>query len=328
MLLVACISLSVAQPAVAVTVTRLFEATVPLTERSERGQAAALQEAMRQVLVRATGRRGAGHDPALAPLVDDARRYVQRFGVVGADQFFAGFDGVQLERLIVEAGQPLWGRERPGTLVWLTVEEGARRSVLDAASESDLKHAVDRSAELRGLPLIWPAGTRTARFADNWNASNEELRASAVDFAADAVLAGRASRSPAGGWRVRWTLLYGDESSEWYGSLDEGPHGAADAFAGVFAAGAEQGVVAVFITVSGVSDLGAYARVTSYLESLTLVRALSVEELSGDTVLYRARVQGDAARLARAIGLGSRLEPAQPAPNPALTAALSYRYRP
>src|SRR5262250_2039373 len=40
----------------------------------------ALQEAMRQALVRATGRRESAEDPALASLVNDAPRYVKSYG--------------------------------------------------------------------------------------------------------------------------------------------------------------------------------------------------------------------------------------------------------
>jgi hypothetical protein len=106
-------------------------------------------------------------------------------------------------------------------------------------------------------------------------------------------------------------------------------HGAADKFAGVFAAGGGgQSDTPVVISVSGIGDLGAYAQVTSYLESLTLIRALSVDELAGDTVVYRARVRGDASRLARAIELGNRLAATQEGGDPTLSASLSYRYRP
>lgn len=312
----------------AATVAHLFEATVPLTDRSEAGQAAALQEAMREVLVRVTGQRGAAHEPALAPLVNDARRYVQQFRVVGSNQFFVGFDGVRLERSIAATGQPLWGHERPGTLVWLAAEEGARRSIIDGQADSELKRGVERSAARRGLPLIWPGSSGGLSFMDIWNGSNDSLRASAAEHGADAVLIGRASRASAGGWQVRWTLLYGEETSEWRGSIDEGAQGAADKFAGVFAAGGAQGDTPVLISVSGIAGLAAYAQVTSYLESLTLIRALSVDELAGDTVLYRAQVRGDAARLARAIELGARLASTQDGADPALGAALSYRYRP
>ena len=319
--------IGVAAKADAATVAHLFEATVPLADRSEAGQAAALQEAMRQVLVRVTGQRSAGYEPALTPLIDDARRYVQQFRVIGSNQFFVGFDGARLERSIAATGQPIWGQQRPATLVWLATDEGGRRSIVEAQSDSELKRVVERSATLRGVPLVWPGSASGQSFANIWNGSLESLRATAAEHEADAVLVGRASRS-SGGWQVRWTLLYGEETSEWRGSIDEGVHGAADKFAGVFAAGGGQSDTAVVISVSGIADLSAYAQVTSYLESLTLIRALSVDELAGDTVVYRAQVRGDATRLARAIELGSRLAATQDGGDPTLSASLSYRYRP
>jgi hypothetical protein len=320
--------LGIARPAQAVIVAGLYEATVPLAERSERGQGEALQEAMRQVLVRVTGQRNAAYEPALAPLVNSARSYVQQFRVVGASQFFAGFDGAKLERLIVEAGQPIWGQERPRTLVWLEPMDGAGRPIVDERSLSTMRSALDRVAELRGLPLVWPPNARARESAGAADASSERLGALADEYAVDAVLLGRASGSSTGGWRVRWTLFYGGERSEWSGPLEEGAHGAADTFAGLFATGAAQGDVAVVIDVSGVYSLKAYAQVTDYLESLTLIRTLGVDELAGDRVVYRAEVRGGAARLARAIDLGKRLERTQSAADPALTASLSYRFRP
>ena len=53
----------------AATVSGMYEATVPLVDRSEKGQAVAVQEAMREVLVRVTGQRDAASQPALAPLM-------------------------------------------------------------------------------------------------------------------------------------------------------------------------------------------------------------------------------------------------------------------
>lgn len=311
------------QPSAAATVTGLYEATVPLAERSEAGQAMAFQEAMRQVLVRVTGRRDAGEEPALATLVAEARRYVQQFRIVGGNQFFAGFDGARVERAVADAGQPLWGHERPATLVLLTVGDGSNRTLLTASSAGDVKQAVVRGAQLRGLPIVWPDAARPVSVAELSGAAPERLRTLGTQFGADAVLAGAAG----GGSMVRWTLVQGSETSEWRGSPEEGPQGAADWFARVFSAESAGDGAIVAIAVSGVTDLRAYAAVTEYLQSLTLVRALSVDEVAGDSVLYRARVPGGGERLARAISLGNRLEPAAGTAYGDPGSTLSFRYR-
>jgi uncharacterized protein len=313
----------------AATVSGMYEATVPLVDRSEKGQAAAFQDAMREVLVRVTGQRDAGSQPALAPLIQDARRYVQQFRIVGTNQFFAGFDGAKIERAVIAAGQPLWGQQRPATLVWLAVDDGQQRRIIDAQSTSELKQVIERAAQYRGLPLRWPATGGRIAFEEVWNGTAESLRSTAGEYGADAVLVGRSRSSSAANAQVHWTILYGAESSDWLGTAGEGIHGAADQFARVFAAAGNETVAAdVSITVNGIADLAAYARVTDYLESLTLISALDVEQLAGDTVIYRARVRGDAPRLARAIQLGNRLQPVDSAADPTLSGALSYRYRP
>jgi hypothetical protein len=315
-----------AGPSDATMVTGLYEATVPLAERSERGQAMAIQDAMRQVLVRVTGRRDAGDDPALAALVENARRYVQQFRVVGTNQFFAGFDGARVERAVAAAGQPIWGHERPATLVLLTVGQGSNRALLYASSTSEVRQEVARGAQLRGLPLVWPDASRPVSAAELSAAAPERLRELGTQYGADAVLAGTTAGS---GSMIHWTLVQGSETNEWRGSPGEGPQGAADWFARVFSAESAAGEGAVVaIAVSGVTDLRAYAAVTEYLQSLTLVRALSVDEVAGDSVLYRARVQGGSERLARAIGLGTRLAPEAPTGYGDPGSTLSFRYRP
>jgi len=312
-------------PVGAATVPGMYEATVPLSERSDRGQAQALQDAMRQVLVRITGRRDAATEPALAPLITEARRYVQQFRVVGTNQFSAGFDGARVERAVTDAGQPLWGHERPATLVLLTVGEGAARSVVSEEATSELKTSVTRAAQLRGVPLVWPSASRPVTSADLSGATASALAPLAARFGADAVLAGAAG---AGGV-IRWTLIQGTETNQWRGSAEEGPQGAADWFARVFSAQSSDEGSIVGITVSGVNDLRAYAAVSDYLQSLALVRNLAVDEVAGDNVVFRARVQGGSDKLARAINLGGRLEPLSDSNgNNGSSGALAYRFRP
>jgi len=77
---------------------------------------------MKIVLVRVTGRRSAADDPALAPLVGNARRYVQQYRGTPDNQVWVSFDGPAIERWLTQNGQPLWGHERPTTFVWLTAQ--------------------------------------------------------------------------------------------------------------------------------------------------------------------------------------------------------------
>jgi hypothetical protein len=292
----------------AITRAEMYQAAAPVADRSEAAQTAAFQNAMKTVLIRVTGRRNADEDPALSALVSNARRYVQQYRAAPDSQLFVSFDGPAIERWLTQNGQPLWGRERPTTLMLLAVQSGAQGTVVTTEDTSELKSAIDAAATTRGLPLVWPNAAEVQKYHIDFAALNNGSASTFSDIArrmgSDGVLVGRAS-SAAANANVRWTHLFQDRSSEYSGSL-EGVNRAADMYAGIFAA---SGTLApVEIEVMGVADLKDYASLQSYLESLTFVSHVSVESLSGDTVRFRLSTRGSVDSLQRALSLNGRLQ--------------------
>jgi hypothetical protein len=297
--------------ALALTRGEMYQATTPVTDRSEAAQTAAFQNAMKTVLIRVTGRRNADEDPALSPLVSNARRYVQQYRAAPDSQLWVTFDGAAIERWLTQNSQPLWGHERPTTLMLLAVQTTAQGgNVLTTDDNSDLKSAIDGAAAARGLPLVWPSAAELQKFHIDFATVNGGSPSTFTDIArrmgSDGVLIGRASGAAANA-NVRWTHQFQDRSSEYSGTL-EGVNRAADMYAGLFAASG--GLVPVNIEVSGVNDLRDFAGLESYLESLTFISHVSVESLSGDTVRFRLSTRGGVDSLQRALSLNGRLTPA------------------
>ena len=305
------VGLCLGEAALAVTRAEMYQATAPVTDRSEAAQTAAFQGAMKTVLIRVTGRRNADEDPALSSLVSNARRYVQQYRAAPDGQLWVAFDGPAIERWLTQNGQPLWGHERPTTLVLLGVQTGAQSgSVVTTEDSSDLKSAIDAAATARGLPLVWPSGAELQKFHIDYAAVSTGSPSTFAEIGrrmgSDGVLIGRASSASANA-NIRWTHLYQDRSSEYSGTL-EGVNRAADLYAGLFAANGA--AVPVDIEVSGLNDLRDYASLESYLESLTsLILHVSVESLSGDTVRFRLSTRGGLDSLQRALSLNGRLQP-------------------
>ena len=306
-----CIAgLCLSQTALGITRAEMYQATAPVADRSDAAYTAAFQDAMKTVLIRVTGRRNADEDPALSSLVSNARRYVQQYRGAPDGQVWVAFDGPAIERWLTQNGQPLWGHERPTTLVLLGVQTGAQSgSVVTTDDSSDLKAAIDAAAAARGLPLMWPSGAELQKFHVDYSAvstgSPSTLAEVGRRMGSDGVLIGRASSASANA-NVRWTHLFQDRSSEYSGTL-EGVNRAADLYAGLFAASGA--VVPVDIEVSGLNDLRDYASLESYLESLTFISHVSVESLSGDTVRFRLATRGGLDSLQRALSLNGRLQP-------------------
>ena len=288
----------------------LYQATAPEADHSEAAQSAAFQAAMRTVLVRATGQRSAEEDPAFAPLVSNARRYVQQYRATPDNQLWVSFDGAAIERWLTQNGQPLWGHERPTTFVWLAVQTGAQSgSVITSDDTSDLKLSIDAAATQRGVPLLWPSGADAQRNHVDYAAINGGSPAVLADVArrlgGEGVLIGRANGNSATAG-VRWTHLFQDHSSEYSGAI-EGVNRSADLYAGLFSA---SGALApIDIEIIGVAGLKEYASVQTFLESLTFISHVSVAALSGDTVKFRLATRGGADSLQRALALNGHLQP-------------------
>jgi uncharacterized protein len=306
-----CIAaLSLGGEALGVTRAEMYQATAPVADRSEAAQTAAFQNAMKTVLIRVTGRRNADEDPALSSLISNARRYVQQYRAAPDSQLWVAFDGPAIERWLTQNGQPLWGHERPTTLVLLGVQTGAQSgSVVTTDDTSELKLAVDAAAAARGLPIVWPSAAELQKFHIDYSAVSTGSPSTFGEIGrrmgSDGLLIGRASSSSANA-NVRWTHLFQDRSSEYSGTL-EGVNRAADLYAGLFAASGT--AVPVDIEISGLNDLRDYASLQSYLESLTFISRVSVESLSGDTVRFRLSTRGGVDSLQRALSLNGRLQP-------------------
>jgi hypothetical protein len=303
-------ALASSNPGAALTRAELYQAAVPFAGRCETAPPSVFQAALKVVLIRVTGRRTADEDPALGPLVGNARRYVQQCRSAADQQLWVAFDGPAIERWLTQNGQPLWGHERPTTFVWLGVQTGPQSgTVITADDTSELKTAIDAAALLRGLPLLWPSAADVQNNHLDYAALNGTPPSTLAEIGrrlgGEGTLIGKAT-STAATASVRWTHLFQDRSSEFSGPL-EGVNRTADMYAGLFAA---SGTLApIDIEVSGVGDLREYAGVQSYLESLSFVSHVGVVALTGDTIRFRLATRGGAESLARTLSLDGRLQP-------------------
>ena len=84
----------------------LFEVVVPLAGTTEADRAAGMAEALRAVAVKASGRREAAGNATVRGA--DPAKYVQRYSTTADRKLKVGFDGRAIERLLAQAGLPLW----------------------------------------------------------------------------------------------------------------------------------------------------------------------------------------------------------------------------
>jgi hypothetical protein len=305
-LTLAALAALLASPAALARTVRVYDVEV-------RGEAAGsvVQDAMRRVIVRATGRREAAADPAFGALITDAAKYVQSSRKVSNGNTLVVFDSAAVEQAITSAGRSVWGSERPFTFV---VFVPALTSQAIEAARPEL----DRAAESRGLPInlapvpvVDSAGVELSR---------EALLQGAQRLGGDAVLVARADANPG---TYQWTLQTQFGSESWTGPLEAGPNGAADALTRAQEATAGVAELEAVVQVAGVSTLNDYAAVSRLLESIPGQKKVSVAETNGSTATFNVLVRGGADTVDRVLGNSPRLQRSGNA-----NGQLLYTYRP
>jgi Uncharacterized protein conserved in bacteria (DUF2066) len=105
-----------------------------------------LQQAMRDALVRATGRRESASDPVFAALIADAPQYVQSYDRGPQGELQVIFNPVAVDKAIAALDRSVWDPNRPFTLVVLYPSP-------DQADQPTDQAGLEQAAEQRGLPI-------------------------------------------------------------------------------------------------------------------------------------------------------------------------------
>lgn len=315
--------LASAPAALAERVVGLYQAEVEV----EDGRDQAFSDALAAVLVRMTGRRDVSERPGIRPLLENARAYAQQFRQPAPDRLWVAFDGSALERELTERDQPVWGAERPVTLLWIAIDGGGGKRFVMAPErefeeEGALRDAVADAAARRGLPVVYPLmdaeDRRQASFAEVWGGFDDSILAASARYGADAVLVGRMNADDLG--HGRWTLLDGGGVQRWTGSAPESIDRLADLFAARFAVVSSGEVHSMRLAVSGIDSIADYGQASRFLARLTAIDSLQLESVEQDRVVFNARLRGTPAALDEAIRLGGLLTPDGSGPG-----ELSYR---
>lgn len=336
---IAMLGLIVAGAASAASFPDLYAIIVPRdggASTPTRTQDETIRFAMGQLLTRVTGRRDAAFEPSLGGMLQNARDFVEQIGPLDRDNLIVRFNARNVESALVRLEQPVWGPERPLTLMWIAVDAGlGQRELVSSephlgAPETELNTLLrEVRAELsavaseRGLvaalPLLDIEDMTALSLADVWGGFRDRIERASVRYEADDILIGQI-RVTGYGPVARWTLLTNGREIVLPGqTVREGLDALADIYAAEFSTIGGASVTAV--TILGVHSLEDYGRVMRYMESLSVLDSVVPEQLADGTLRLRVAARGGDFALRRLFGLGQLLVPA--AGPDALTFALS-----
>jgi hypothetical protein len=334
---------------VAIELATLYTVQVQLDSEEEDPRAVAYKRGLWEVVVRVTGSELSEDAPLLEELFPNPSRFILQFRH-GADETLSiSFDGEAIENVLRNAGETVWGADRPLTLVWLAVDWGqGEREIVGAddpervADESRsinrnrlLRERVQETASRRGIPIAFPLldteDLQNVSFTDIWGGFDEQLLQATRRYQANSILVGRVRANAR--QRNRWTFYFGGIQEEWSGEPEHAVHLLADSLAGEFAFSGNAPVETVTLNIAGIDSVRAYGTVQRYLDNLRLIEDFEVHTVNGDEVRYEVRLRGGATRLRRILEISDILMPVEDFDQPLLlspypeTRSLDFMYR-
>ncbi|MEC9342056.1 MAG: DUF2066 domain-containing protein [Pseudomonadota bacterium] len=286
----------------------LYQATVPVADRTDVQRDAVTETGLTLVLQKLTGVKAA----QIASMVQGASLSAQRAlisyryleGDTAASAIRLTYDPQVVERIAVELGLPYWGTERPLALVWLALDDGGRR--LLNAEDRPVGPAVQQRAQERGIPLMLPLLDLEDLDAMTpgtvWMQDHVVLQRASERYAVTLVGAIHVRSDPPGGADASWTVIIGDHTSRGTVEAPDVAEAAvravdamADAIFAEYARRPQAGSGRPYeVTISGIRRLDHYQAVARQLESLDGVVTVRPARVAGDSATFQISYFGTA----------------------------------
>jgi hypothetical protein len=351
-----CLLLCAAVPLQAAEVQGLYQASVPVQSRdNERERQQAFAAALRQVLVKLSGRTDALEHPDIRRAIAAPQSYVDAWAyrslpapaeaalepaapAIALEVTF--FEG-ELQSLLDTAGIALWPRNRPDTLLWIVEQDaGGRRSLL--GTDSPVVARLQALAAERAMPLISPILDLQDRLALRpdilWELDPVAIQGASSRYGTDSVLVLRIMQLVSGEviaraeHHLRGLVRELDSLEEplepfLAASIDLTARELASNY-GVFAsAQRQQQDTRVSLQVEAVDSVEDYAGVLNYLENLAVVKDVQPLRVNGAQLVLEVSTGGQLRQLIETLALDRRLQALQEPVREADGFRLDYRWQ-
>ncbi len=316
--------------AISAEVYNLDESLIPVDSRAKNLRSQAIKQGLKEVVLKNTGTQSALTHPEVVKQLANASAMMTQYGYQDLDgELFikVSFDHKRLISLLRQAGLPVWGKQRPLTLIWLVEEIEGDRKILNDASASNTRAWFDTQSSNRGVPLLFPlmdlddsmqVGVNDIRGQFTANVANASLRYQANYFI-------MATISPQGAVYRYQMSLYPREltagASQYTPSTSHSGESASveQAVADITAAASEFYVSQYAIADSGeklttrisftdVSEMKQLVEIEKYLNQLSAIKTVTVASIEGMTVEFNLGLFGNEEDLHRLMNLDPRIE--------------------
>lgn len=293
--------------AMAVVLEGLYSSEQPVSDRSVSERTDALKKGLEEVLVKVTGDREIAFSPELATYFKNPERWVLQFNyrqrrdgrlVINAD-----YNEKAIYQALQNYGLMFWPKNRPQVLIWLALEDGATRRVLDGQDQEVLP-MIQFAAQQRGLPVAAPLydleDQAKVPFTSIWGGFIDDIVAASERYRASNYAVVKVYRQGSGGWVAEWQFQASGESLRWQQRADElpeliagGVNELADMMAERYAfVPGEFNRQQVSVSVQNVRQVQQIGVLENYLVALPGVKKVLLKKVAGKTFNYNLEVEG------------------------------------
>ncbi|TDF41609.1 DUF2066 domain-containing protein [Alteromonadaceae bacterium M269] len=310
-------------------VTGLYDAVTRIESQSQSAQSRATRQGMEQVLVKVSGDQNILQNSDIRAHVRRANDYLLQFNFGmedGALTFQSTFEKSKIDRIIKDAGFPIWGSRRPSTLFWLAVEsdDDSERFIVSEADSLLIKNTALRASKRRGLvvdfPLLDLDDIEKVHVVDVWGRFMDNLVNASDRYDVESVLVARLYKATSlideddsvpellkaeqgeASWQLDWSLQLANQTynGTYNGSLSEPLidnliDEVANQLASRFAIGLSDNRFAnerIDIKVVGLENMRQLVKTTEVLRSVAAISDVSMTSITGDIATFELTLLG------------------------------------
>ncbi|NVK23635.1 MAG: DUF2066 domain-containing protein [Gammaproteobacteria bacterium] len=319
----------------AVEVENLYTGKILVTDKTQQTRIKAHRWAIEQVIAKVSGSRDVLNDRKIKRVVQtQTANYIKSFSFVTDDQgrtfLVDEFDQTKIDKLLKSVGAAIWGQRRPNTVIWLAVEEGIQRAIIDEEQFPQLYEFIGQASDDRGLPVVLPAMDKTDKEqvfnSDVWARFNRVVWNGSKRYQADNVVMARmryvyADKEP--GYKTGWllefelideqgTLLEGEVNDEQYSAVRAMINQIGDYFAEKYAIeSADIESEEIYLTLNNIANVVDLHKAETLLKSMNPVSNVYVQSITDNKAIFYLEMSGEGQDLIRAMALLNQFEQVQ-----------------
>lgn len=316
------------------TVRDLYQVNIPVIDYQSATVDAAIKEGLAKVLEKVSGKAAVIALNQMHLTNKQVEHLVQAYSVIHPQQKNASdsekpqsmqlhitFAKKAIHGFLNYAQQAVWGEPRPLVMVWLL----RRNKLINEEQNPEVINEIKAIAKLRAIPIMFPVLDLTMMQSINDASStpmvNSILLDASKNYDSDAIMIVHMHQNEFDQWEAHYLLSMADARMTWdtaskhqLSALNEGMTQLADTLALRYAQHATQDNIhtAVKLTIIGVNDADAFAKIQHYLSALSVVADVQLVNMDNDNMQFSLNLIADQEALAQQLSFDKYLEPTSP----------------